>query len=245
MKARVHRIAADLATVDVHSLRYRPLHPEDYAEMMELHSEWFPVVYHDSFYQKSTNGEIFTLAATTRTERDEGTDNDEIIGMVTMSTKCEHHANDIKHVLGDDCAVLCEGSGSLAYILTLGVVDECRRKGIARRLLKRLISQVEQMPHVQALYLHVVPYNGAAVHLYESMGFLRVATFETFYQIHGQPYGSYLYALYLNGARPPFRWRVRKFLGIVFEATWREWLISQWQSLWRGDVAKPVECEGP
>lgn len=41
-------------------------------------------------------------------------------------------------------------SGALAYILTLGVAEHFRRRGLASELIRRSVKHVEQqMPHVQ------------------------------------------------------------------------------------------------
>eukprot|EP00438_Fugacium_kawagutii_P018279 Skav222990 [mRNA] locus=scaffold1827:227767:229841:- [translate_table: standard] len=102
--------------------------------------------------------------------------------MITISTYCEHHKEAICHVLGADCRV----SGALAYILTLGVAEHFRRRGLASELIRRSVEHVEQqMPNVQAVFLHVVTYNAAAIELYEASEFLRIEYFPRFYFLHG------------------------------------------------------------
>merc|ERR1712060_154463 len=183
-----------------------------------------------------------------------------------MSTNCEHHSDDIVSVLGADCASLCGGdsskandplnhsneegnagrTGILAYILTLGVCDGFRRRGLARELLKRSLEHVyTNMPQVHAVYLHVVTYNEAAIQLYESMKFFRIGFFSAFYLLHGKPYDSFLYALYVHSGRPPWKWRVMNFLGFgqaTTTTTWREFFVSAWNSLWSNndEMEKPI-----
>jgi len=285
LKARVHQrlSAADCARIPLGAIRFRPLKAEDYDEMVALHTEWFPVSYDEAFYTKSVQGEIFTLVASyspsqqaenqqTQCSCMEGGSasstaaDEDLLGMITMSTACEHHCDDIPSVLGADCASICgrpplraadgrplteetclAGSGSLAYILTLGVAEEFRRRGLARELLRQAVSHVgTRLPQVQAVYLHVVTYNLAAIQLYESMKFLRIGQFQSFYYLHGQPYDSFLYALYVNGGRPPWKVRLRNFLGLGVTNTWREWMICAWSSLWRGETPgqqPPVQAD--
>merc|ERR1740117_1874665 len=156
-----------------------------------------------------------------------------------MSTCPEHYGDDVAHVLGaraEDLPPNPQASGDqgiLAYILTLGVIDNFRRRGAAREMLKQSITYVdESRPNVQAIYLHVVTYNDPAIELYESLKFLRIAHFTSMYNLHGKPYDSYLYALYLHGARPPWQWRLRNFFG----GTWKDWVLSAFGSLqfWSG-----------
>jgi ribosomal protein S18 acetylase RimI-like enzyme len=230
--------------------------------MVALHTEWFPVSYDDAFYNKSVNGDIFTMAAvynhssgassssssSSAVPDDEcksglGPDTD-LLGIVTMSTCCEHHCDDIIHVLGSDCQSTCrrplhgkdgatEGSsrGALAYILTLGVVEGFRRRGLAKELLRRSVQHVDKnMPEVQAVYLHVVTYNEAAIQLYEGMRFARLERFNNFYNLHGSPYDSFLYAHYIHQGKPHWRVRLRNLLGFNF--SWTDWVVSAWSSIW-------------
>eukprot|EP00927_Polykrikos_kofoidii_P051725 TRINITY_DN45518_c0_g1_i1.p1 TRINITY_DN45518_c0_g1~~TRINITY_DN45518_c0_g1_i1.p1 ORF type:complete len:368 (-),score=40.65 TRINITY_DN45518_c0_g1_i1:62-1165(-) len=291
LKARVHERlrGCDLEGVALSALTFRPLHVDDFNEMVALHTEWFPVSYDEGFYAKSVRGELFTLVATYVTgpghrngpgtgsavygvnhsavdqagaAAGDGEFTENLLGMITMSTCCEHHADDISSILGGDCASLCDNSqtsrawtpaapsdvqegaidepapktGCLAYILTLGVVDEFRRRGLARELLRRLVMHVDDhMSHIQAVYLHVVTYNDAAIRLYESMHFHRIAQFNSFYFLHGKYYDSFLYSSYRHGGRPPWAWRLRQLFGIGGNSTWKEWVFSAWSSLafWR------------
>lgn len=235
LKARVHgRLTPEeCASIPLSSLQFRPLGAEDYQEMVALHTEWFPVTYDEAFYSKSTSGEIFTLAAT---HRKPGQAEDDVVGIITMSTCPEHYSDDIFHVLGVSFEELPPPShegdpGVLAYILTLGVIDGFRRRGMASEMLRQAVAYVEaSRPNVHAIYLHVVTYNGAAIQLYESMRFARLAHFPSFYHLHGQPYDSYLYALFMHGSRPPWKWRLRQFLGLGSN-TWKDWVLSAWGSL--------------
>jgi len=245
LKAQVHRrlSPADCAAITLDSLHFRPLKAHELEETMNLHVEWFPVTYDDAFYSKCMNGEIFTLAAvyphvvsesagssssSTTPAADHSDTYEELLGIVTMSTSCEYHIEDIQTVLGADCASQCTSwpheplahpaqsgnHGSLAYILTLGVIDGFRRRGLAQELLRRSIDYVnKEWPFVKAVYLHVVTYNTAAIYLYESMQFLQIERFPSFYRLHGKMYDSFLYAHYMHGAGPSLTWRIRNFLG--------------------------------
>mmetsp|Transcript_60610 Transcript_60610/g.112443 ORF Transcript_60610/g.112443 Transcript_60610/m.112443 type:complete len:343 (-) Transcript_60610:82-1110(-) len=272
LKAQVHgRLSpAECAAITLDSLHFRPLKAHELEETIHLHMEWFPVTYDDAFYSKCMTGEIFTLAAvyphvvsssesagdsssSTSPAGDHSDTYEELLGIVTMSTSCEYHAEDIQTVLGADCASQCQswqhdplthspqngGHGSLAYILTLGVIDGFRRRGLAQELLRRSIDYVnKEWPFVKAVYLHVVTYNTAAIYLYESMQFLQIERFQSFYRLHGKFYDSFLYARYVHGAGPSLSWRIRNFLGPKIA-----WLRSALTSLF-GPGAKGALEEG-
>mmetsp|Transcript_68445 Transcript_68445/g.110317 ORF Transcript_68445/g.110317 Transcript_68445/m.110317 type:complete len:338 (+) Transcript_68445:62-1075(+) len=283
LKARVHRrfSTADVcATLSLSEVRFRPLQASDLEEMMTLHTEWFPVSYDQAFYDKSVNGQLFSLVATHSAASQSGGSSssaavvheaeepeESLLGMITMSTFCEHHGEDIKHILGGECEDLCKrkrssgpvsdaeegqavqstgNTGQLAYILTLGVCDAFRRRGLAKELIRRSIAHVDQnMPEVLAVYLHVVTYNQAAIRLYESTSFTCIEHFPSFYFLHGSHYDSFLYALYLHGGHPPWKWRFRNLWSLGRPTTWREWLVTAWSSLWQSDADKRVQDSDP
>lgn len=247
LRAKVHRRLSpeQLQRLSVSDLCYRPLQSSDMDEMIALHQEWFPVSYDKDFYNMSVSGSLYSLVAVVPPENADSTEEENILGMITISTYCEHHKEAISHVLGADCEQSCrqsradgaeEGraSGSLAYILTLGIAENFRRRGLAKELIQRSVAHVEKnLPMVQAVFLHVVTYNTAAIQLYESSQFLRIEYFPHFYFLHGKHYDSYLYAQYLHGARPPWKWRMRSFA-----SAWSRWVFSYWMA-WRWP-----SCEG-
>lgn len=55
-----------------------------------------------------------------------------------------------------------------AYIMTLGVVDECRRLGLGTMLLNEVIKVINHnWMNCEVIYLHVVDYNETAIRFYE------------------------------------------------------------------------------
>lgn len=87
----------------------------------------------------------------------------------------------------------------LFYIMTLGTVEEYRNLGVATSLIQKCMEQVEQDKTCGALYLHVIPYNDAAIRFYEKLGFYRVSTIPDYYAIDDKNYDCYLYAKYYHG----------------------------------------------
>lgn len=59
-----------------------------------------------------------------------------------------------------------------AYIMTIGIVDECRRLGLGSRLLNYTIEYLQNnYTNCEIIYLHVVDYNESAIRFYEKNGF--------------------------------------------------------------------------
>lgn len=53
------------------------------------------------------------------------------------------------------------------YIMTIGVIDECRKLGLGSLLINLTFEILrDKYPLVQFLYLHVVDYNEAAIRFY-------------------------------------------------------------------------------
>ena len=60
------------------------------------------------------------------------------------------------------------------YIMTLGITDKYRKKGLGSKLVEKVIDEVEKDAQCGALYLHVITYNVEAIKFYEKLGFYRV-----------------------------------------------------------------------
>jgi RimJ/RimL family protein N-acetyltransferase len=154
--------------------------------------EWFPLKYAESFYSSAVKGKYFSLVATFEWEGREV-----FAGLICITDE----ANDDAPVPPDVRS---------AYILTLGVVDGYRRRGLARELLRRSIEHYEEDKTVKLVYLHVIPYNIAAIRLYERYGFERLQELSDFYRIGQTMYDAYLYGYYINGGQPPLAYRLRR-----------------------------------
>ncbi|PFH33319.1 hypothetical protein BESB_085180 [Besnoitia besnoiti] len=94
-----------------------------------------------------------------------------------------------------------ESVADLAYILTLGVAEEFRQKGVAQELIQRTLTYfacpcANRLP-TQVIFLHVVDYNHAAVHFYEKQKFECLDHTKDFYHIYGALHGAFLYAFNL------------------------------------------------
>lgn len=71
-------------------------------------------------------------------------------------------------------------AASAGYVVTLDVAEAWRRQGLARRLMVEVEAKATAAGAAK-IELHVYVRNGAAVQLYERMGYARVALAESFY----------------------------------------------------------------
>lgn len=182
------------------SVQLRFLVPEDAAEVKRLCTNWFPIEYPDAWYQDITsNAKFFSLAAVY---------GGRIIGLIVAEIKPQVQCN------REDAGLLANHfspAAQVAYILTLGVVRECRRNGIATLLLDSLLSHLSQQQGggsgaeaCKAVYLHVLASNTCAIRFYERRHFRLHAFLPLYYSVRGTPRDGYSYVLYVNGGHPPW-----------------------------------------
>eukprot|EP01017_Pseudomicrothorax_dubius_P046930 TRINITY_DN8346_c0_g1_i3.p1 TRINITY_DN8346_c0_g1~~TRINITY_DN8346_c0_g1_i3.p1 ORF type:complete len:251 (+),score=23.26 TRINITY_DN8346_c0_g1_i3:28-780(+) len=171
----------------------------DLKEIRLLHKEWFPVDYHDNFYKSMSLGYTKTLIVlwkkrSLETKRILRT---HVIGCMTFEER------DFSPKYMNLSFLDWFSSYRSVYIMTLGVVKEFRKKGIATLLLRRLQEEVSCKPNVRYIYLHVISYNTSAQAFYEKNNFLRLKMKKNHYNIDEKRYDAIIYALYVNGGRPP------------------------------------------
>lgn len=80
--------------------------------------------------------------------------------------------------------LLARRIGDEAEILTLAVEPPCRRTGIARHLLARIVAQLQRVPPCR-LFLEVSAENRAAIGLYGAAGFRQVGLRKGYYPVPG------------------------------------------------------------
>ncbi|KAH9400725.1 N-alpha-acetyltransferase 60 [Tyrophagus putrescentiae] len=258
-----------VSTCDAANLvKLRHTCPTDIDVVKELCKQWFPIKYPDSWYEDITgSNKFYTLVATV------GDVKDTIIGLLVAEIKpyarCNH----------EDIGLLVEGSTSssstsntasstssprVAYILTLGVVGQWRRHGVATLLLSKLTESLTANPmleDVKAVYLHVLTTNTAAIHFYEKMAFRRHRFLPLYYLINSAAADGYCYALYINGGRPPptllgrllrlLRWSsglcrgsvvVVLLLALVAAVLVARWLVADVGRFDSGSKSAPLEA---
>lgn len=204
-----HAGALDAATAAgpsaVPPIAVRPLTPSDFDAVKAAHGKLFPIDYDDSFFHKATHGldRIFSwgaFAAADGGSHYTGSGGDWLVGFVTARVvrlyECDTQDRNLMGLLS-----MVWDHESVVYILTLGVVDGWRGRGIASRLIG-LVSQYAAETRCRAAFLHVISYNDAAMRLYGRAGFSCAGRLPGFYYIQSgrQPdpsnrvYDAFLFA---------------------------------------------------
>ncbi|XP_054160463.1 N-alpha-acetyltransferase 60-like [Oppia nitens] len=178
----------------INSIELRDLNSSDVPKVKQLCSDWFPIEYPDSWYEEITTNKKFISKAAVY--------DSEIVGLIVVETKSQDKCNrEDKGLL----ATSLPKDSEVAYILTLGVVKEHRRNGIASLLLDKLIKDLIYEPKnrgVKAVYLHVLTTNIVAIRFYENRQFKRHLYLPLYYSINSTARDGFSYVLYINGGRP-------------------------------------------
>ncbi|KAF6151691.1 hypothetical protein GIB67_001974 [Kingdonia uniflora] len=189
--------------VDPRALRsstivYRPIKPSDLEALEQIHGDLFPIRYESEFFLNVVNGRDIVSWGVVDCSRPEG-QSDKLIGFVTARVVLAKES-EIGDLLNYDPLRIDQ---TLIYILTLGVVEAYRNRGIASSLIREVIKYGSSIPTCQAVYLHVISYNDPAIYFYKKMAFKCVRRLQDFYYIRGRHYDSYLFVYYVNGGRSP------------------------------------------
>lgn len=180
-------------------IRLRTLSPSDIEPIRKLCREWFPIEYPDLWYQDITSSTRFLSAAAVDSQNEES-----IIGLIVAENKPLSRLNP------EDKGIVSMGLLSsdplVSYILTLGVVKQRRREGIAKILLNHLITHLtsHQNNASQAIFLHVLSTNEGAIEFYRQQGFQLHKQLPLYYLIDGGCHDGCSYVRYINSGRPPW-----------------------------------------
>ena len=220
LHAKVHSLlsAEQVACFDVSRLKFRAtVDPEEIDEIKKLHAEWFPVVYNEDFFGSLTDraGKVLTVL---------GILDGIVIGMIIVAIRRKekqyNFAEELIPALGFDSE-----AENTAYILTIGVVDELRRRGIGRVMLREGVRRVAEVDRsCLVIYLHVISYNQSAIELYKSERFTEFDWYESFYFFNGQSYDGILYYKLIDRRESALeklsKWIYNKLQSLIDWSSW-------------------------
>ena len=138
---------------------------------------------------------------------------------------------------GEDRDLVARGFGPeprVAYILSLGVVEEKRRSGIGSLLLQRLQQHLSQDSGCKALFLHVLSSNRDAIQFYEAQHFSRHHFLPLYYFIDGAYRDGISYVRYMNGGRAPLSFKALCRLLLSACSSWPSALLRRLAGLAHG-----------
>lgn len=90
------------------------------------------------------------------------------------------------------------------YIMTIGVIDECRQMGLGTKLLNQTISLLEkQYPDCVAIWLHVIDYNESAIRFYLKNNFIKFRLLKNHYYIDKKDFDAVMLYRPIGRLRQP------------------------------------------
>ena len=204
--SQVHKLLSGVK-INQNKIYYKPLAPEHYDEVKNLHKEWFPVPYPEQIFQNTilfNQGQFLTQGAFYYLEEER---KEIILGLILLQWMWidkyfvdmvgENVLEEInKNIDYEEEAKLYLSKQKFytsCYIISLGVIDECRKMNIGTSLIKDMMNYVVYFPFCRAMYLHVIDGNFSAIKFYEKNGLIRAKKIKDFYQIDDKKYDSYVY----------------------------------------------------
>lgn len=184
-----------------HDFAVRLSSPSDVASLQSAHLQLFPVDYPPDFFEDVCRNRhpFFSVCSV----QDDGT----MSGFATakvcaLSQASPNDAAAIIHQLHAN--VHAADNVTTAYLLTLGVLPDFQRRGLASKLLQQVVQRAEGLG-AAVLWLHAATYNTAACQFYAKHGFSRLRRHLNFYTFNLQRapdptqthYDAYLMALTL------------------------------------------------
>ena len=187
--------------IDIKKIIYKPLTKSYKEEIKKLHKEWFPVEYDDDYFENifiNKYGGYFTIGAFYKIKEQEI-----ILGLALCQYR-EISDYFINHTSPQSIEEICKNIDFneevqsylrcedylCAYIMTIGVLDECRKLHIGSEIIKNIINKVLWDNICVGIYLDVINYNNSAIKFYERNGFHKVSTIKNYYELKGTYYDS-------------------------------------------------------
>lgn len=203
--SEIHKKLDDIE-IDPSKILYRELTYSDVEEIKALHKEWFPVEYSDDYFEAIFHPEkriknYITLAATYLLE-----DKEYILGAVIseINTKSEFlnqtpqkYLEKLNTSFFDEIS-LFPPEYEFAYIMIIGVVDECRRMKLGTCLLNKILELFVSRKDCLCVYLHVIKYNHTAINFYERNGFINTTSIKNYYKIKNDFYDSEVFVKFFS-----------------------------------------------
>ena len=152
------------------SIDMRPLQASDIEDLEKLQLQLFPVSYSKSFYEE--------LLDSTQTQTilsiDKSTN--QIVGVLTARFHSDYQS--FLHWL------LGYSGFKSGYIMTLGVLNTYRRKGIASSMLHQIEMDLKEKQQCKKMTLHCKVDNDAAIAFYKAHGFRIGSRLSNYYFIN-------------------------------------------------------------
>lgn len=162
---------ASASSASEDSITWRDLQEVDLAPLQALQILLFPVRYSDSFYRKLLWPGYCTRVGIASSG--------ELVAVASARVVDDHQQ---------------ELPGSAAYLMTLGVDEAYRRRGLGTKAIREVIVMLRERTAAEVVILHVKTENAGAFAFYQRLGFVideATGFSENHYLIDGKNYHAY------------------------------------------------------
>ena len=185
-------------------IQIKEISKNDLSQIVRLHREWFPIDYSNDFFTNLFSSgsakvakNIIALGAFVKVDEKEY-----IVGSILCEIKTEkkfYNSTKIE-IPKKSFYERLFNSYEFCYIMTIGVIDECRNLGLGSRLLREIVYIIKQQRrNCLAIFLHVIEYNTVAIRFYLKNEFIECNNLRNYYFIDQKYYNAkVLYKLLLN-----------------------------------------------
>ena len=202
--SQIHeKIKYEGTEIKIDDIYFKTISRENLSEIIKLHKEWFPVEYSREFFEKifynktnKINSNILAIGAFYSIEGKEY-----LIGTILCELKSEKNFRTSTNLEVNKksffekifkCYEYC-------YIMTIGVIDECRNLGLGSKLLKELILTLKtKRKNCIAVYLHVIDYNETAIKFYIKNEFMECNYIRNYYYLNKTFFHAKVLCRYMN-----------------------------------------------
>ncbi|CAD8205670.1 unnamed protein product [Paramecium octaurelia] len=194
--AQIHSVLENVKIDDIgfKDIKFRKAQTKrDIEQLKLLQQEWFPIIYAEQFYTSVLNGHVSSLIAEIEIKYPTGRKEKYIIGaMVYQQRQCKFKYQQNLTWKQWFCSFF--QTQNALYIMTIGVINEFRGRGIAEYMVEQLKKIVVQSNKTLAyIYLDVVAYNEIASRFYQKHGFNRMRIKKNHYQLENQSFDGHVY----------------------------------------------------
>ncbi len=196
--------------INTNEIIYKSLTKNNLLEIKNLHKEWFPIEYDDSYFQVILDnpcGNYFTIGAFYNIKNCNNNENKEIIlGLAlcewdSISDYFINHTNSqtieeiSKNINVNEEVIACLKCQyyHCVYIMNIGVLDEYRKMNIGSNILTQILNIALKDDICVGIYLDVINYNKSAIKFYEKNNYKKVNEIKEYYEINGKKHDAHVY----------------------------------------------------
>lgn len=209
--ANVHSILkdCDIEKTDFKNITIRKIKNRNEMEQIQLlHKEWFPINYTNDYFESVFKGKYNGLVAEIKLVKNNRLSETVVVGCILYNIR-----NASQKYLDFSYCDYFKNFKSI-YIMTIGVINELRKHGIATLLLNKVIDIHINELSIKYIYLHVVEYNHSAQKFYVKNNFELFKLKRKHYFIEENYYDAFVYIYFINNGKKPKSYQ-EKFKSVI------------------------------